>query len=123
MSCPPRRRGVPGRDAAREEPPYARSHGEVHVLGDAHEIAKRAEEGMLPVFQSQPGFRAYSLIASGDEVVSFSAWDSAEQADAANAAAREWIAENLEGEIGLKEAKTGEILLSTTLDVTPAVTA
>jgi hypothetical protein len=91
--------------------------------GDAHEIAKKAEEGMLPVFQSQPGFRAYSLIASGDEVVSFSAWDSAEQADAANAAAREWIAENLEGEIELKEAKTGEILLSTTLGVTPAVTA
>lgn len=34
---------------------------------------RRAETGMLPIFQSQPGFNAYSLIDAGDEIVSFSA--------------------------------------------------
>lgn len=91
--------------------------------GDAQELARRAEEGILPLFQSQPGFKAYSLIASDDEIISFSAWESSEQAEAANGAARQWIAESLQDEIELKETKTGEVLLSTTLGVTSGVTA
>lgn len=88
--------------------------------GDPQDLARRAEEGMLPVFQSQPGFKAYSLIESDGEIISFSAWDSAEQADAANAAAAGWIAENMANEIELKEARVGEVLLSTTLGVSTA---
>src|SRR5262245_24040605 len=91
--------------------------------GDAHELAQRAEEGMLPIFRAQPGFKAYSLATSGDELVSFSVWDSAEQAEAANAAAAGWIAENMADSIELVEAKIGEILLSTTLGVSAAAGA
>lgn len=93
--------------------------------GDAQDLARRAEEGLLPIFQSSPGFRAYSIIESEGEVYSFSAWDSAEQAEAANAAAAEWVAENLAGEIELTEKRIGEVLLSTTLGVgtTAGVTA
>ena len=86
--------------------------------GNAEELAQRAEDGVLPLFQAQPGFRAYSLIKSDDEIMSFSAWESAEQAEAANAAAAGWIADNMAGEIELKEARTGEILFATTLGVT-----
>ena len=85
--------------------------------GDTQELAQKAEEGLLPIFQSQPGFKAYSVIASGDEIVSFSAWESAEQAEAANAAAAEWVAENLTDDFELSETKVGEILFSTTLGV------
>ena len=85
--------------------------------GDASELAQRAEEGLLPIFQAQPGFRAYSVIASDGEIMSFSAWDSAEQAEAANAAAASWVAENMTNDIELKEARIGEILFSTTLGV------
>jgi heme-degrading monooxygenase HmoA len=85
--------------------------------GDAQELARRAEEGMLPVFRSQPGFRAYSLLESDGEIISFSAWESAEQAEAASAAAAAWIAQNMAGEISLREARVGEILLSPTLGV------
>ena len=93
--------------------------------GDARELARRAEEGMLPVFRSQSGFKAYSLIESQGEIVSFSAWASAEDAEAANAAAAAWVAENMAGEIELKEAVVGEVLLSTALGVstTAGVTA
>ena len=91
--------------------------------GDAQTLARRAEEGMLPIFQSQPGFRAYSLIESDGEIVSYSAWDSAEQAASASAAASNWIAENMPGEIQLQEVRTGEILFSTALGVSTKATA
>jgi len=95
-------------------------HGRVArygYTGDAHELAQRAEEGMLPIFQSQPGFKAYSLLESGGEIISFSAWDSTESAEAANSAAAGWIAENIGDRIQLKEVVIGEVLLSTTLGV------
>lgn len=85
--------------------------------GDALTLAQRAEEGILPIFQSQPGFKAYSLIESDGEIMSFSAWDSAESADAANAIAAKWTAENMAGEIELKEARIGEILIGTALGI------
>jgi len=85
--------------------------------GNAEELARRAEGGLLPIFQAQPGFRSYSVIESEGEIMSFSAWDSAEQAEAANAAAADWVAENMTEEIDLKEARIGEILFSTALGV------
>jgi hypothetical protein len=86
--------------------------------GDAHELAKRAESGLLPIFEEQPGFQAYSVASSGDEIWSFSVWDSAEAAEAANAVATGWVAENMSGDIEVKETKIGELLISTTLGVT-----
>jgi heme-degrading monooxygenase HmoA len=86
--------------------------------GDAQDLARRAEEGMLPIFRAQPGFRAYSLIESDGEIFSFSAWESSEQAEAANKAAASWVSENMAGKIQLKEARVGEVLFSTTLGVT-----
>jgi len=85
--------------------------------GDAHDIARRAEEGVLPIFQAQPGFKGYSLLDTGGEVISISSWDSAASADAASSLAAEWIAENMAGEIELKEARVGEVLFSTVLGV------
>jgi hypothetical protein len=84
--------------------------------GDAQELSQRAEEGLLPIFEAQPGFRAYSVIASDGEIMSFSAWDTTEQAEAANAAAASWVAENM-NDIDLKETRIGEIMFSTTLGV------
>lgn len=86
--------------------------------GDAHALAKRAEAGMLPTFQAHPGFQAYSLATTGDEIWSLSVWDSAEAAESANAAAAGWVAENMAGELELIERHTGELLLSTSLNVT-----
>ena len=85
--------------------------------GDAHDIARQAEDGMLPIFRSKPGFKAYSLVESDGEILSFSAWDSADSADAANAAAAEWVAANLADRLELEETRVGEILLGTALGV------
>jgi heme-degrading monooxygenase HmoA len=85
--------------------------------GDARDLARRAEEGMLPIFQSQPGFKSYSLVESEGEILSFSAWESAGDAHAANAAAAEWVADNLSDKVELKESRIGEILIGTAIGV------
>jgi heme-degrading monooxygenase HmoA len=85
--------------------------------GDAEDLVRRAEEGMLPIFQAQPGFKAYTILESDDEIFSVSAWDSAEAAEAANKVSASWVAENLADKVELKEARVGEILLSTALGV------
>jgi hypothetical protein len=85
--------------------------------GDAHDLGRRAEEGMLPVFQAQPGFKGYTLVDSDGEIISISSWDSAADADEASALAVEWIAQNMAGEIELKDARVGEILFSTVMGV------
>jgi hypothetical protein len=72
---------------------------------------------MLPIFQAQPGFKGYSLVESDGEVISISSWESAADADEASALAVEWIAENMAGDIELKEQRVGEVLFSTLLGV------
>lgn len=86
--------------------------------GDAQELARRAEEGILPIFQSLPGFKSYSVAESEGEILSFSAWESAEAAEAATQAVAGWVAENLASDIELKESRIGEILFATALGVT-----
>ncbi len=85
--------------------------------GDAQEIARITEEGMLPIFQGQSGFKAYSIAANDDTLVSFSAWESAEDAEAANKAAASWVAENLSDKIQLEDSQIGDILVATALGV------
>jgi hypothetical protein len=101
-------------------------HGRIatyRISGDPHELARRAEEGMLPIFQAQPGFRAYNLVVSGDLLTSMSAWDTIEEAEAATPAAASWIAENIADEIELVDVRYGEILLATALGVSAAAAA
>jgi hypothetical protein len=90
-------------------------------IGDPHELARRAQDGMLPLFQSQPGFVSYSIMAADGEILSFSIWDTAEQAEAANAVSREWVTDNFSGQLELKETHVGEILVATALGVTADV--
>lgn len=85
--------------------------------GNAREIAQKAEEGIVPIFKSLPGFKAYTVIESDGEIFSFSAWETAEQADAANIAVADWVAENMAGDVQLIESRFGEILVSTTLGI------
>jgi len=101
-------------------------HGRIaryRISGDPQELARKAEEGMLPIFEAQPGFRAYILSLSGDTLTSMSAWDTIEQAEAATPAAATWIAENIAEDIELIDVSVGEVLLSTALGVMPSAAA
>lgn len=84
---------------------------------------RRAEEGILPTFRSLPGFKAYTVIESEGEIFSFSAWETAEQADAADIAVTDWVAENMAGDVQLIEKRFGDVLISTTLGISTAAAA
>jgi hypothetical protein len=88
--------------------------------GDRDELAARAEAGMLPIFQGAEGFKAYSVAATEDEIWSMSVWETAEQAEAANGLAAGWVAENLADRITVTETHVGDLMISTTLGVSPA---
>ena len=86
--------------------------------GDAQDLGRRIEEGMLPIFKSQPGFKGYTIAASDTELVSLSSWESAEAAEAANKTAASWVAENMAGELELEDDPIhAEILFSTVLGI------
>jgi heme-degrading monooxygenase HmoA len=88
--------------------------------GDADDLTRRAEEGILPILESQPGFRSYTVAVGDGEVLSMSAWDTRADAEAASEAVAVWVAENLADELTLKEVRYAEIKLSTTLGVSTA---
>jgi hypothetical protein len=95
-------------------------HGRVATYtytGDALKIARKAEDGILAIFRTQPGFKAYSVLATDEKIISFSAWESAEAAEAANPIVAEWVAENLSDEIELQKTQIGEIYFSTALGI------
>ena len=60
--------------------------------GDIQELARRAEEGILPVFQAQDGFQAYSVAEGDGEILSLSVWSSRDAAEAGNQAVAGWVA-------------------------------
>ena len=77
--------------------------------GPAEEVAELAKQGMLPIFQAQPGFVRYGLALLDDgTVASISVWETHDEAEAANGAAAEWVAKNLADRIELKNAHVGD---------------
>jgi len=84
--------------------------------GDGNELARRAEEGILPILKSQPGFKAYSVAIGDGEVVSLSVWDTRADAEAGNEVVASWVAENMT-EIEVTSIRYAEIMFSTTLGV------
>ena len=62
--------------------------------GDRQQLIERARAGLLPIFKQSPGFIAYGVILEGDHAVSMSAWNSESDAQAADQAAKDWVAQN-----------------------------
>ena len=88
-----------------------------NYTGDVHELARRAERGILPIFQAQNGFRAYSVAAGDGQILSLSVWDAREDAESGSHAAATWVADNMADELELVDVRYGEVLFSTTLGV------
>ncbi len=63
--------------------------------GDAQDIGKRAEAGILPILKEQPGFKSYSVAIGEGKVFSSSAWDGRDEAERGSAAVATWVADNM----------------------------
>ena len=85
--------------------------------GDVHELASKAERGILPIFEGQSGFKAYSVATGDGEILSMSVWDSLADAQAGNAAAADWVGANMAADLELVDTRFVEMLFSTTLGV------
>lgn len=88
--------------------------------GDAQELGKRAEAGILPILKAQPGFKSYAVAIGDGRVFSSSAWDGRDEAKRGSAAVAEWVAENMT-EISLEgDVHYAEVAFSTALGVSTA---
>ena len=68
------------------------------TAGWTEDVTRKIEAGFVPLMRQSPGFRGYHIIDVGEGVMaSISIFDTAEQVDAANANAAEWVKENLAG--------------------------
>ncbi len=95
-----------------------------NVSGDARALARQAEEGILPIFQAQPGFRSYT-VALGDDgrIYSMSAWDTRADAETGSEAAASFVAEHMGGELELVDIQYVELLFNTALGVSTLASA
>jgi len=78
------------------------------------ELAKKADRGLVPKLSELPGFGGYSLIDTGDGVVSsIGFFDTSEQADEATRVASTWVSdEKLEGILpNSPKITTGEVVV------------
>jgi hypothetical protein len=91
--------------------------------GDPHDLARRAEEGILPMFREQHGFRSYTVAVDGNDVFSMSAWDTRADAEAGSQIAADFVRTKMAGELELQETRLAEIAFSTTLGVSTMASA
>jgi hypothetical protein len=78
--------------------------------GTAEESIEIARKGILPIFEEQPGFVRYEVgTLDNGGVVSFSIWETADEAQHATEVAASWVKENLADRIALREEHTGDM--------------
>ena len=88
--------------------------------GDAQELGKRAEAGILPILKAQPGFKSYSVAIGEGKVFSSSAWDSRTEAESGSVAVSSWVAENMTEISRIGDVSYAEVAFSTSLGVSTA---
>ena len=66
--------------------------------------------GFVPIYEQQPGFVRYEVgkLDNGG-VVSFSIWETADEALRAVQLAADWVKENLANRVRLREEHTGDV--------------
>ena len=88
--------------------------------GDGNELGKRAEAGILPILEAQPGFKSYAVAIGEGKIFSSSAWDGRAEAETGSAAVAAWVADNMT-EITLEgDIHYAEVAFSTALGVSTA---
>jgi hypothetical protein len=82
--------------------------------GAVEELARRVQEGFVPLMREVQGFESYYLLDGGPDVlITISIFDSADAALASNATAADWVRNNvLEFTRGMPEVMVGNALVA-----------
>jgi len=80
----------------------------------AEELARRVQDGFVPLVRQIQGFRGYYLLDGGPDVlIAVSMFDSADEALASNETAANWVRNNiLEFTRGMPEVMMGNVLVA-----------
>jgi heme-degrading monooxygenase HmoA len=78
--------------------------------GTADEILELARPGILPIFEEQPGFVRYEVGKLDDGgIVSFSVWETRDEATRAVQLAHAWVNDNVGDRLKLRDEHIGDI--------------
>jgi heme-degrading monooxygenase HmoA len=82
--------------------------------GSAEELARRVQEGFVPLLRQAQGFMSYYLLdGGGDVLITISMFDSGDEALASNEQAANWVRHNvLEFTRGMPEVMVGNALVA-----------
>ena len=77
--------------------------------GTADDVFGAGRDGMLPVFEQQPGLLGYGLADDGNgTILSISRWETRQSAQDAAATAAEWVKDNLADRVSLLSSYVGD---------------
>jgi hypothetical protein len=78
--------------------------------GTFGEVAGLAQDGMLPLFSTQPGFIEYGVadIANG-KLASITVWETREQAEKSVGVASAWVRDNISDRVRLLTSCVGDL--------------
>ena len=78
--------------------------------GPVQEVIELARSGFVPIFEKQPGFVRYEVgeLDNGG-IVSFSIWETEDEALRAVELAADWVKENVADRVRLREEHTGDV--------------
>jgi hypothetical protein len=80
------------------------------ISGTPEETIEIARKGFRPLLEQQPGFERYEVgTLDNGGIVSFSVWDTADEAQHAIDLAASWVRDNLADRIKLREEHTGDV--------------
>ena len=75
-------------------------------------IARRVEEGFVPIIRETPGFVSYFVLAPREgEIVSVSVFEEQRGAEESNEKAEEWVRQNLSDLLPSPEFADGEVVV------------
>jgi len=78
--------------------------------GTSDEAIEIARSGFRPLLEQQPGFERYEVgTLDNGGIVSFSVWDTGDQAQHAIDLAASWVRDNLANRVKLREEHTGDV--------------
>ena len=78
--------------------------------GTPQEAIEIARKGFRPLLEQQPGFERYEVgTLDNGGIVSFSVWDTADEAQHAIDLAASWVRDNLADRVKLREEHTGDV--------------
>ena len=82
------------------------------VQGSAAAVARRVEQGVVPLVAQAPGFRSYAVVDAGvGLLVTIAVFADRAGAEGAEQRAAAWLAEHLTGLVALEDGAAGEVLM------------